>query len=72
MNDVERQAAQRGAELIAQHYPDFDKTEKTLAVRDLGAQWEVTYDLPDDMLGGAPAVVLDKATLALVRRFRTQ
>jgi len=72
MTDARTLAAQRGAELIAQHYPDFDKTEMTLAVRDLGTQWEVTYDLPEDMLGGAPVVVLDKATLAEVRRYRTQ
>ena len=72
MTDTEQRAAQAGADFIARQYPDFDKTRKTLAVRDLGSQWEVTYTLPDDMLGGAPVVLLDKATLAVARSYRTQ
>lgn len=72
MTDAERQAADAGAAFIARQYPDFDPSGKTLAVREDGGQWRVTYKLPPTMLGGAPVVLLDKATLAVVRSFRTQ
>ena len=71
-DDTEQQVAQAGADFIARQYPDFDKTGKTLTVRDKDGQWLVTYKLPPGMLGGAPVVLLDKATLAVARSYRTQ
>lgn len=57
---------------IATHYPDFDSTHTKPAVKDLGDKWEVTYDLPEDMLGGTPVVIIDKHNSKILRAYHTQ
>ena len=59
-------------EYVAQKYPDFDKRGKKLVLNDRGAEWEVLYELPPEMLGGSPVVVVDKRTGKVLRSFRTQ
>ena len=66
-------AAISTAELfVAAKYPDFDKSGKRAVARTIGDQWEVTYELPEGMLGGAPVVLVDKKTGRVIRSFRTQ
>lgn len=57
---------------IASHYPDFDSIESPPIVRDIGNAWEVKYRLPSDRIGGTPVVVIEKATLKVLRSYQTQ
>jgi hypothetical protein len=57
---------------IVRRFPSFDPTGKRLVMSDMGDSWEVTYRLPEYMLGGAPVVSIDKQTCAVVRVTRTQ
>jgi len=57
---------------VAAKYPDFDKNKKNIVAKEVDAQWEITYELPSDMIGGAPVVFIDKKTGAVLRSFRTQ
>jgi hypothetical protein len=52
---------------IAERYPGFDPTGKTLVVRESGDLSEVTYRLPPWMLGGAPFVTVDRRTCTVIR-----
>ena len=44
----------------------------TPVVTDAGDDWQFTYELPSDMLGGAPVVLLSKADLSVKKAYRTQ
>ena len=66
------QAMQTGIKLVAERYPDFSPVRKTPTVTEDGNTWVFTYELPADMLGGAPVVVLNKADLSVVKAYRTQ
>ena len=59
-------------EYIAKQYPSFDPTGMKLVVSETLALWEVTYELPRDMLGGAPIISIDKRTCTIVRAQITQ
>jgi hypothetical protein len=72
MTTQEKAALRIGEKFIAGHYADFDKRNKKLVVKDEGDHWEVTYELPEDMIGGAPVVIIDKRTMQVIRSFRTQ
>lgn len=72
VTDSSDAALKAGVAEIAKRYPDFDPARKTPTVRDNGTSWEVTYTLPSDMLGGAPAVVLSKKDLTVEKAYRTQ
>jgi hypothetical protein len=72
MSEAERAAIEAGRKYVATRFPDFDPTGKTPVVSDKGKEWEFTYQLPPDMLGGAPVVFLDKTDLQVTRVYRTQ
>ena len=72
MSKAERQAIATAEILIAKKYPDFDKAKMRIVIRSMGDHWEVSYELPSDMLGGAPVVLIDKRTGVVIRSFRTQ
>ena len=57
---------------VAVKYPDFDKDKKNIVAKEIDSQWEITYELPDEMIGGAPVVFVAKQTGAVLRSFRTQ
>jgi hypothetical protein len=57
---------------IALHYPDFDSIRTPPIVHDKGTFWEVEYQLPEGTIGGTPVVLIDKATLRVIRAYRTQ
>jgi hypothetical protein len=59
-------------EYIATRYPFFDPTGLRLVVSEMESQWEVTYLLPRDTLGGAPVLGIDKRTCAVIRAHLTQ
>ena len=59
-------------EYIAKRYPFFDATGMKLVISETENRWEVTYKLPEDMLGGAPVIDIDKRTCAVVRAQLTQ
>ncbi len=61
-----------GRDYVRKKFPDFVEDRKTPVVTDKGDSWEFTYELPADMLGGAPVVVLSKADLSVVKAYRTQ
>ena len=57
---------------IAQRYPWFDPTGLKRVVSEAADSWEVTYELPEHMLGGTPAVTNDKRTCKVVRAIHWQ
>lgn len=57
---------------IARHFPSFDGSGLRLLVSEQNDVWEITYDLPDGTLGGAPVVTIGKRTCAVVRARHTQ
>lgn len=71
-DDGRAEALQAGIKLVAEKYPDFSPDRKTPTVTEDGDNWVFTYELPADMLGGAPVVVLSKADLSVVKTYRTQ
>jgi hypothetical protein len=72
MDDGRDKAIAAGREFVKLRYPDFVEDRKTPIVTDKGETWEFTYELPDDMLGGAPVVIFNKADLSVKESFRTQ
>jgi hypothetical protein len=61
-----------GRDYVKQKFPDFSEDRKTPVVTDAGDDWQFTYELPIDMLGGAPVVLLAKKDLSVSRAYRTQ
>ncbi len=57
---------------VSSRYPDFDKSKKKLVMRVLGDQWEITYELSDSELGGAPVVLIEQKTGKVKRSYRYQ
>lgn len=72
MTAKEKEALSVAEKFIAGRYSDFDKHNKKPVLKDTGNHWEVTYELPEDMIGGAPVVIIDKQTMQVIRSFRTQ
>jgi NTF2 fold immunity protein len=56
---------------IAKQYPNFDLTKKQV-ISERGDLWQLTYELPEDMLGGVPTIMIDKRTCAVVHAIHTQ
>ena len=54
-------------EQIAKIFPDFDPTGKKLVISESGNLWELTYELPPEMLGDVPIVTIDKRTCQVIR-----
>jgi hypothetical protein len=57
---------------IDKQYPSFDPTGLKLVMSEAADTWEVTYRLPEHMLGGTPAVTIDKRTCKVVRAIHSQ
>jgi len=72
MTAKQKEAIIIGERFIAEHHADFDKNRKKLVLYDEGDHWEVTYELPENMVGGAPVVVIDKQTMKVITSYRTQ
>jgi hypothetical protein len=72
MEDGRDKAIAAGREFVKLRYPDFVEDRKTPIATDKGDTWEFTYRLPDDMLGGAPVVIFNKADLSVKESYRTQ
>ena len=71
--DIDREKAiAAGRDYVREKFPDFVEDRKTPTATDKGDTWEFTYELPADMLGGAPVVILSKADLSVVKAYRTQ
>ncbi|MDQ4087727.1 MAG: YbbC/YhhH family protein [Pseudomonadota bacterium] len=57
---------------VAKHYP-FSRREYLRPVaHDQGQTWIVTYDLPEDSVGGTPTIEIDKRTSRVVYAHHTQ
>ncbi|MEA2991911.1 MAG: hypothetical protein QOD40_831 [Alphaproteobacteria bacterium] len=59
-------------EYIAKRYPSFDPAGQKLVISETENLWELTYELPKGMLGGAPIITIDKRTCTIVRAEHTQ
>jgi NTF2 fold immunity protein len=57
---------------IQSRWPEFDRAGKTLIISESEDVWEITYELPPDMLGGTPVIVIDKSTCKIIRSYITQ
>ena len=72
MNSKTMQALGIAKKYIAAHYPKFDTANMKLTIEDKGSTWEVTYELPEQYLGGAPVVVIEKNSLEVQKTYHTQ
>ena len=72
MDGAQQKAIEAGQKYVKEKFPDFVEDRKTAVVTDAGDNWEFTYRLPADMLGGAPVVLMSKTDLAIVKAYRTQ
>lgn len=71
--ELSKSCAQKKAEeFVLVKYPDFDKTNKKPVINDAGENWEFTYELSDDLLGGSPVVIINKQSCEIVKSYRTQ
>lgn len=57
---------------LAEVFPSFDPKGMKPKISENDQIWELTYVLPDTMIGGAPIVTIDKKTCTVVRIIRTQ
>lgn len=72
MTAKEKEALSVAEKFVANRYADFDKRNKKPVLKDAGDHWEFTYELPEDMIGGAPVIIIDKRTMQIIRSYRTQ
>jgi len=72
MTPAERTVARVARDYIAIRFPYFDNVKNSPVIHDRGDSWEVEYELPKAAIGGTPVVVIDKATLKVLRSFHTQ
>jgi len=72
MSQISCDVAKIARDYIARRYPFFDPAGLRVVVSETESQWEVTYLLPRDMLGGAPVLGIDKRTCAVVHAYLTQ
>jgi hypothetical protein len=70
--DSQPKAMEVGKAFGKQKFPDFSVERKTPVVHDKGENWEFTYELPADMLGGSPVVIIRKSDLSVKEFFRYQ
>lgn len=59
-------------EYIAKRYPLFDPAGLKQVISERDDFWELTYELPEGMLGGAPIITIDKRTCVIIRARHTQ
>jgi hypothetical protein len=59
-------------EYIAMRYPSFDASGLKRVISERDGFWEITYELPEDMLGGVPVITIDRRTCSIVRATHTQ
>jgi hypothetical protein len=57
---------------LAVAYPFYDPPSTPPLVSVGLRSWTVTHRLPEEMIGGAPVVVIDKRTCAVVHSYMTQ
>lgn len=72
MTYAERRAIATAESYVAERFPEFDKRNKTAVIKAIGFQWEVTYRVPADMIGGASVVVVDMWSGHVSGAFLTQ
>lgn len=59
-------------EYVAKHFPSFDVTRFKPVISEQGSVVEVTYELPSEMLGGVPIIVVDRKTCKVIRASHSQ
>ncbi len=57
---------------IAKRYPSFDPAGLKPVISEQGNLWELSYELPEGMLGGAPTINIDRRTCTIARAQHTQ
>jgi hypothetical protein len=72
IGNAEKRAISTAESFVMARFPDFEKEGKTLVIRAIGAQWEITYRLPIDMIGGAPVVTVSMLTGEITNAYLTQ
>lgn len=72
MTDAERRAIATAEAFVGERFPYFEKRNKTIVIKAIGFQWEITYRLPVDMIGGAPVISVDMWTGKISGAFLSQ
>jgi NTF2 fold immunity protein len=72
MSETEREVVRVAQDYLTDRFPDFDSRLRLPVVHDRGNSWEIEYELPIGVIGGTPVVIIDKATLKVLRSIHTQ
>lgn len=74
VNCTRKKLLEVAAEHVAIRFPRSVEMTKTLPpiVRDKGRAWEVTYQLPPNVAGGTPEVMIDKDTCEVISSIHGQ
>jgi hypothetical protein len=72
MSEDKLRALSVAESFVAVKYPEFDKSGKQIVIQSVGDQWEITYKLPEDMIGGAPFVMVNKQSGEVTSSYQTQ
>lgn len=63
-------------EYVKTHHPEWDEAKDGFLfpprLTDKGKIWELTFVLSDDLLGGVPVFLIDKATLKIVNAYHSE
>nr|WP_041756174.1 YbbC/YhhH family protein [Bradyrhizobium sp. ORS 278] len=65
-------AARIAERYLAVHYPAFDTIAMPPIVDDEGDVWKVSYELPPNMAGGNPVIVVEKTSWKVLRVYHEQ
>jgi NTF2 fold immunity protein len=72
ISPTEHAAVLVAQDYVAIHFPKFGTLRNPPIVYDKGGAWQVEYELPSGVMGRTPVVVIEKATLKVLRSFHTQ
>jgi len=69
---VEFRVTQIADGAVAKTYPNYDRQKFPMRLTQEGNNWIFDYQLPENMVGGTPTVVIDKRTLSIVKIYESQ
>jgi hypothetical protein len=69
---VEFKIAQIGNAAVAASYPKYDRKKYPVLINRHNDTWVFEYQLPDNMIGGTPVVIVDKNTLKVIKTYESQ
>jgi len=72
LNSAQFTAARVAERYLAMYFPEFDTIEMPPIVNDEGSVWKVYYELPPNMYGGTPVILVEKTSWKVLRVYHEQ